>query len=173
MDVMRTLLLDNKFYPLRVVNWQKAMILFITGRAEVVDEYEEIKIRSISMTFQLPKILRLLTGHTSRREVKFNRPNVYWRDNYTCQYCAKNFSHKELTFDHVLPKSKGGPTTWENVVTCCQACNCKKGSRLLDECHMKLLKKPTKPPWAPQLCIKLTKEDPEEWWYWIPWISSS
>ncbi|MDC0254288.1 HNH endonuclease [Bacteriovoracales bacterium] len=170
---MRTLLLDSMFYPLRVVNWQKAMILFITGRAEVVDEYEEIKIRSISMTFRLPKILRLLTNYTGKRQVKFNRANVYWRDNYCCQYCSKNFSHKELTFDHVMPKSKGGDTTWENVVTCCQKCNSKKGNLLLDECHMRLLKEPIKPPWAPQLCIKLTKEDPKEWWYWIPWISSA
>ena len=164
---MRTLLLDSTYFPVRVINWQKAMILLLTGRAEVVDEYDSIPIRSITKSFKLPRVLRLFSRHKSKFEMRFTRQNVYWRDGHTCQYCAKKFGQVDLTFDHVLPRSKGGPTSWENVVTACQSCNNKKGDKLLKETNMKLLKKAKRPSWTASVCLHLKENDPEEWQDWV------
>ena len=165
---MRTLLLDSTFFPVRIINWQKAMILLLTGRAEVVTEYDDKLIRSTTKSFSLPKILRLYNKHHERQKVKFSRLNVYLRDNYTCQYCSKHFRFSELTFDHVMPVSKGGETSWENIVTCCKSCNSKKGAKLLNETNFKLLKQPKKPNWSPNMCLRLKANDPKEWFQWMP-----
>jgi 5-methylcytosine-specific restriction endonuclease McrA len=165
---MRTLLLDSTFFPVRIINWQKAMILLLTGRAEVVTEYDDKQIRSTTKSFSLPKILRLYNKHHTRQQVKFTRLNVYLRDNYTCQYCYKSFRFSELTFDHVYPVSKGGETSWENIVTCCKKCNSSKGAKLLNETNFKLLKKPKKPNWSPNMCLRLKANDPQEWFQWMP-----
>lgn len=165
---MRTLLLDSTFFPVRVISWQKAIILLITGRAEVVDVYEDKQIRSVSQSFTLPKILRLYNKHKSKRNVKFSRNNVYLRDNYKCQYCYQKFPASNLTFDHVMPASRGGETSWKNVVTCCVSCNTKKAAKTPQEAGMKLYKKPVMPDWSPQLCLKLKTNDPLEWTDWFP-----
>ena len=81
------------------------------------------------------------------RTVKFNRRNIFLRDRYTCQYCGRRPRESELTIDHVIPRSRGGHTIWENVVLACTTCNVQKGSRLLEECGMKPLRPPRKPPW--------------------------
>jgi 5-methylcytosine-specific restriction endonuclease McrA len=165
---MRTLLLDSTFFPVRVISWQKAIILLVTGRAEVVDEYEDKQIRSVSQSFTLPRILRLYNKHKSKRNVKFCRTNVYFRDLHKCQYCCQQFKASDLTFDHVVPQSKGGATSWENVVTCCVACNTTKAAKTPREAGMKLMKKPVMPDWSPQLCLKLKTNDPMEWTLWFP-----
>lgn len=165
---MRTLLLDSTFFPVRIVSWQKAMILLLTGRAEVVTEYDDKLIRSTSKSFSLPKILRLYNKHRTRRQVKFNRQNIYLRDNYTCQYCYKKFKFLELTFDHVHPVSKGGRTDWENIVTCCKGCNTKKGAKLLKETGLKLLNQPKVPNWSASMCLRISENDPDEWFHWLP-----
>ena len=126
---MRTLLLDSSFSPVEVIDWKRAIILLITGRAEAIDSYDEINIRSPRTTFQLPKTLRLFNLHRSSRTVKFSRFNVIFRDNFECQYCGKNGSVKELTIDHVIPISRGGKNTWENVVTACKTCNLQKSDK--------------------------------------------
>ena len=77
---MRTLVLDSTYFPVKIVGWQKAMILILTGRAEIVTEYEDNFIRTVSQSFQLPKILRLNNKHKAQRKVKFTRLNVFWRD---------------------------------------------------------------------------------------------
>lgn len=169
---MRTLLLDSTFFPVRVVGWQKAMILLLSGRAEVVDEYSEIPIRSISQSFNLPKVLRLFNRHKSEKKVRFTRQNVFWRDAWTCQYCAVRFPAKELTFDHVIPRAKNGETSWENVVTACRACNIKKAAKTLQEANMKLIKPAQKPRWTPVICLRLKEDDPEEWTQWFPSLST-
>ncbi len=81
------------------------------------------------------------------RSVQFNRRNIFMRDHYTCQYCGRKPSKDDLTIDHILPKSRGGRTIWENVTLACTACNTKKGSRLLSECGMMPLKVPKRPSW--------------------------
>ncbi|TNE99822.1 MAG: HNH endonuclease [Deltaproteobacteria bacterium] len=167
-DWMRTLLLDSTFFPVKIISWQKAMILLLTGRAEVVDEYDDFKIRSVTDSYNLPKILRLYNKHLSSKSVKFSRMNVYWRDNFKCQYCYKKFPTSHLTFDHVMPVSRGGGTSWQNVVTCCVRCNNKKANKTPQEAGMTLMKKPVMPKWSPQLCLRLKKDDPSEWTEWFP-----
>lgn len=165
---LRTLLLDNTFFPVKVITWQRAMVLLLTGRAEVVLEYRDKTIRSVNAQYSLPMILRLFSKHQTQRHVKFTRLNVYLRDRFTCQYCAKKFQINELTFDHVLPASRGGKTNWDNIVTSCAKCNTKKGNLTPQEAGMKLLK-PVKPPqWSPMLCLRLRKDDPKEWFDWFP-----
>jgi 5-methylcytosine-specific restriction endonuclease McrA len=165
---MRTLVLDSTYFPVKIVGWQKAMILMLTGRAEIVTEYEDNIIRSVSESFQLPKILRLNNKHKAQKKVKFTRLNVFWRDAFKCQYCLTQLPGEKLTFDHVVPSSKGGPTSWENVVTCCPGCNTKKSDKSLKRSGMKLYKKPIRPDWSPQLCLRLKIDDPDEWFDWLP-----
>jgi 5-methylcytosine-specific restriction endonuclease McrA len=165
---LRTLLLDSSYFPVRVINWQKAMILLISGRAEVVDEYSNIKIRSVTQSFQLPKVLRLFGMHQGSKMVRFSRYNVFWRDQLTCQYCGHQDHSTNLTFDHVIPVSRGGPTNWSNVVTCCKPCNMKKANRTPEEASIRLLKKPQRPKWTPHLCLKLKDNDPDDWLHWFP-----
>ena len=165
---MRTLLLDCNYFPVKIINWQKAMILLVTGRAEVVDEYDDKLIRSVSVTYKLPKVLRLFQMHKITLNVKFTRMNVFFRDQFQCQYCSINLPAHELTFDHIIPVSKQGPTSWENVVTCCKTCNGKKGSKSLKSCGMNLLRPAKKPRWSPELCLKLCDDDPSDWWNFFP-----
>jgi len=96
--------------------------------------------------------------------VKFSRQNLYVRDRRTCQYCGTPFEHKYLTYDHVIPRSKGGQTEWTNVVTCCLACNLKKGGRTPEEAGMSLIRKPRAPIWIPLLTMSLgIEETPAPW----------
>lgn len=165
---MRTLLLDSSFSPVEVIDWKRAIILLLTGRAEAIDNYEDISIRSPRLSLQLPKTLRLFNLHRSARTVKFSRFNIIFRDNFECQYCGQGGSVKDLTIDHVIPVSRGGQNTWENVVTACGPCNSKKGNRLLREMGVKLKRDPYKPKWTPQIVIKMRENDPSEWRNWLP-----
>jgi len=144
------------------------MILYLTGRAEVVDEYDNQLIRTVSTSYKLPKILRLFQNHKITLNVKFTRMNVFFRDQFQCQYCSIKLPVHELTFDHVIPVSQNGPTTWENVVTCCKECNGKKGSKSLKASGLVLKKIPKKPRWSPELCLRLSDDDPSEWWNFFP-----
>ncbi len=165
---MRTLLLDVNYLPVKIVSWQKAITLLVTGRAEMVDEYSDKIIRSVSLSLKLPKILRLYQTHKLSYSVRFTRLNVFYRDSFECQYCSMRLPPGELTFDHVVPVSREGKTCWENVVTCCKPCNSKKGSKTPSEAHMKLRKPPRKPNWSPELCLRLKEDDPTEWWDFFP-----
>lgn len=165
---MRTLLLDCNYFPVKIISWQKAMILYLSERAEVVDHYEDKLIRTVSLSFKLPKVLRLFQTHKLSQTVKFTRMNVFYRDQFQCQYCSMKLSAGELTFDHVIPVSQNGGTNWENVVTCCKPCNTAKGSKTLQQAGMKLLKRPKKPRWSPELCLRLLEDDPVEWWNFFP-----
>ena len=173
MKGMRVLLLDSTYFPVKVIEWQRAMVLLFSGRAEVVTEYSDKKIQSVKRSFSLPKVLRLHNRHKTSHQIKFTRLNVFWRDRFTCQYCDLKLPIKSLTFDHVLPQSKGGPTNWENIVTCCRSCNTTKGSKLLHETHLELVAIPKRPSWSPNLCLRLKKDDPEEWFNWFPNFSKS
>ena len=164
---MRTLLLDSSYYPVEVINWKRAMILMISGRAETIIDYNSISINSTHISFKLPKILRLFNIHQSKKTVKFSRFNILYRDNFQCQYCTKQFHHKDLTLDHIIPTSRGGRNTWDNVVAACSKCNSKKGSKSVSEAGMKLMKKPKRPGWSPQIVLKLKNDDPTEWWDWF------
>jgi len=144
------------------------MILLFTGRAEVVTEYSDKIINSVTQSFFLPKILRLNNRHKTNNKVKFTRLNVYHRDDFTCQYCDSKYPVNNLTFDHVIPQSKGGSTSWENIVTCCKQCNTRKGDMSVKEFGQELKNYPRRPPWSPELCLRLKEDDPQEWFQWMP-----
>lgn len=173
MATWKTLLLDAGYKPLKIINWMKAIELLLSGKAEIVEVYNDIPIRSTNLTLQLPSILRLVKSFKKQKEkVKFSRYNVFYRDEWTCQYCYEKKKTEELTFDHVIPKSRRTPDSgksWENIVTACWKCNGKKGNKTPDEAGMKLLKKPVKPSWTPQLIIKLKGTEPESWLSYIYW----
>jgi 5-methylcytosine-specific restriction endonuclease McrA len=166
----QVLLLNITYEPLRVINWKKAITLLCLGKVEVIEEYSH-EIHAISFTVKLPSVVRLL--HLVRRPngpVKFSRQNIYARDRYKCQYCGDRFSTEELTYDHILPRSRGGKTAWENIVTCCIDCNRKKGGRTPGEARMKLIRKPCCPKWIPSIRITVGfKEVPESWRDYLYW----
>ncbi|MEX1099929.1 MAG: HNH endonuclease [Bacteriovoracaceae bacterium] len=165
---MKALVLDATYYPVQIIDWKKAMILFFTERAEVVDYHENIEIRSTSASFRLPKVLRLFQKAHKLTQVKFNRANVFYRDKFTCQYCSGKFKEIELTLDHVLPKSRGGQTSWENIVTSCHKCNNKKADRTPQECGLKLPFPPKQPNWSPMMAFRLSKSEKslfENWFF--------
>ncbi len=166
-----TLLLNITYEPLRIISWQKAITLLTLGKVEVIEEYDH-EIHSVSFSIQLPSVVRLLYLVKRRRqqEVKFSRKNIYARDNGRCQYCGIHLQPKEITYDHVIPKSHGGNTTWENVVTCCIACNGKKANRTPKQANMTLRKIPKKPYWQNflQLTIGL-KRTPDSWRDYLYW----
>jgi 5-methylcytosine-specific restriction endonuclease McrA len=172
MQIYKALLLDSSYYPIQIIDWKKAMILFFTGRAEVVEHHEDINIRSTSESFRLPSVLRLFQSFKNFSRVKFNRNNVFARDKYLCQYCGDKFSRDELTFDHVMPKSRGGATNWHNIVTSCHTCNNKKADRTPEECGFTLLKKPKEPIWHPLIGLRPSEDEISLWKSWILWKES-
>jgi 5-methylcytosine-specific restriction endonuclease McrA len=102
-----------------------------------VEEYDE-EIRGVSMSIQKPSVVRLKTYARQERRVRFSRENVFRRDKYKCMYCGCTGTAKTLTMDHVVPRSKGGTHTWDNVVTACERCNSLKGDRTPEEAKMSL-----------------------------------
>ena len=143
----KTLLLNATYEPLRIISWRKAVTLVVLEKVEVIETYDR-QIHSVSLSIPLPSIVRLVHIAKWRRiKVNFSRRNIYVRDNGTCQYCGKPLQHKDITYDHVIPKSQGGLTSWENVVTCCIRCNTKKGARTPQQARMQLLTIPKRPQW--------------------------
>lgn len=123
------------YFPLSTWNWQDAVKAVFLERVSVLSEYDR-EVRSPSFSMRLPSVIALRDFVPSARMPAFTRFNVFLRDCFTCQYCASRRPAPELTFDHVIPRAKGGRTSWENVVTACGACNLRKGSKLPKECHM-------------------------------------
>jgi 5-methylcytosine-specific restriction endonuclease McrA len=142
----RTLLLNTTFEPLSVLDWKKAVILLYLGKVEVVKEYDK-EIKGVSISIKQPAVIRLLRFVRNNNHVnaKFSRKNIFLRDDYTCQYCGERFDPKNLTCDHIVPKSRGGITEWSNIVTSCTRCNLRKGDKLPDEVEMYPKKRPTRP----------------------------
>jgi 5-methylcytosine-specific restriction endonuclease McrA len=123
------------YFPLSVWSWQDAIKAVYQDRVNVVHEYDRI-VRSPSQAFRLPSVISLKEYVPAARRPAFTRFNVFLRDRFECQYCGDGFPAPELTFDHVIPRSRGGRTTWTNVVTACSCCNLVKGSRLPNEARM-------------------------------------
>lgn len=164
-----TLLLNASYEPISVISWQRAMTLFFLEKVEVLAEYEDRDINSITVCFKMPSVVRLLK-YVRRRYmgIKFSRQNIYARDNHRCQYCGSRPPMPELSFDHVMPRSKGGKTCWENIVTCCVTCNRKKGGATPEEAGMSLLKPPIKPRSNSQLSIQVQKyQAPSNWFEYL------
>lgn len=161
----RVLVLDQSYMPISVVSLKRAMTYIAKDKVEVIRQYERT-IRSAHAYWKMPAVVRFtIKFNRPRKIVKFSRKNVYARDRWHCQYCRHKFEPCELTYDHVVPKSRGGKTEWDNIVTCCIECNMKKGDKTPQEAGMVLHKIPTKPDWVPIFAVKLLrdKEAPEQW----------
>ena len=129
------------YYPLSIWCWQDAIKAVFLERVNIVSEYDKT-VRSPSFEMRLPSVVSLKTYVKPTRHPAFTRFNVFLRDRFSCQYCG---DREDLTFDHVVPRSKGGHTTWENVVAACSPCNLRKGDRLPREVDMWPLQKPYAP----------------------------
>ena len=105
----------------------------------------------------------LVFDRLPKQEVKFTRHNIFERDHNTCQYCNKQMDRRDLNLDHVMPRDRGGPTTWENIVCSCIKCNSRKANRLPHEAHMRLICKPVRPKWRPVISLVLNNQQRERW----------
>jgi len=152
LNAHQVLVLSTGYEPLFKTNWKRAISAVFCGRAEVIETHKTLTIGTSTGHIQFPTIVRFLTGIISVRirnvshKKRPSKKTVWHRDMGMCQYCEKNLSLKDSTIDHVVPRSKDGDHTWENVVIACRKCNQKKGSRLLRDCSMSLRSKPKKPP---------------------------
>jgi len=121
-------------------------------------------VKTISMHVRVPRIIVLmLFERLQKKEVKFTRHNVFERDGNTCQYCGELFDRENLNLDHVLPRDRGGQTTWENIVCSCIPCNTRTGNRLPHEARMQLVRKPKRPRWRPFVNISVSNAPHESW----------
>ena len=132
------------YYPLSLWSWQDAIKAAFLERVTIIENYDK-EVHSPSITIKLPSVIALKDYVSLFRSPAFTRFNVFLRDNFSCQYCRRNFSANELTFDHLIPKYLGGKTTWNNVISSCTSCNVKKGRKLLKYSDMNLERIPFKP----------------------------
>lgn len=179
------LVLNRSFYPVHVTTVRRAFCLLYSGIAKVVDaqynlfdfkSWTEISlslsddvIGTVDRLIKVPRVIIILTfDRFPKRGVRFNRYNIFTRDRNTCQYCGEHFPRGELSLDHVVPISRGGRTTWSNVICSCVECNKRKGGRLPEEVGMKLRKKPVKPAWNPEFSVSFRYTVYKEW---IPFLN--
>jgi 5-methylcytosine-specific restriction endonuclease McrA len=132
------------YFPLSLWPWQEAVKAVVSDRVNVVSVYNRV-VRSPRLDMELPSVISLKEYIPSARRPAFTRFNVFLRDRFTCQYCGEALPTHDLTFDHVIPRCRGGHTNWENVVTACSPCNLLKGSRMPREAHMIPLTRPEQP----------------------------
>jgi 5-methylcytosine-specific restriction endonuclease McrA len=184
------LVLNKLFMAVHIISVRRAFILLCKDLAEVVSleegqfatydfetwrEVSEFRakhfrqedddwVRTATSEIQVPRVIRLY-GYEKlpRQTVKFNRRNIFARDHNQCQYCGKKFPTTELSLDHIVPRSQGGQSTWENIVCSCINCNVKKGGRTPKQAHMTLIRKPEKPKRSPLLNLKLALTKYQSW----------
>jgi 5-methylcytosine-specific restriction endonuclease McrA len=167
--LLTTLVLNKSWMPDRVVSWEDAICLTFAGRAEVVETYTEHQVHSANRAFAVPSVIRMVTGRVQRTpHVRLNRQHLLHRDNYTCQYCGVTVNLQTMTYDHVMPRSRGGKTSWENIVAACGPCNRKKSDRTPEEARMQLRVKPV-PLRRDQAFYASVQKNPA----WKTWIGSS
>jgi 5-methylcytosine-specific restriction endonuclease McrA len=185
------LALNRHFAAVHVVSVQRAFCMLWKGTAEVIDfdgghymsynferwcENSQLKqaleaaddtedwIRAVSYDIQVPRIIRLLRyDRTPRNTVKFNRRNIFLRDEHCCQYCQKQFPRQQLSLDHIQPRSRGGENSWENIVCACRKCNVRKGGRTPQEAGMALMRPPVQPTRSPLISRQLSNKKYAVW----------
>ena len=143
------------YFPLSLWPWKEAIKAVYLKRVNVAAEYEEV-VRSEKLTLPLPSVIVLKNYVVPTKAVPFTRATLFLRDEFTCQYCG--YKGKDLTFDHVVPKSRGGKTRWDNVVAACQSCNLRKAAKTTSQAGFKLKKVPTKP--SPEVLLNKGKKFP-------------
>ncbi|MFW6107420.1 MAG: HNH endonuclease [bacterium] len=187
------LVLNKLYLPIHIVRARRAFAMLCREVAEVVlveedrfethdfeswcelsalreqfadDDHEYV--RTVSLDIRVPKIIRLLVyDRLPQRAVKFNRRNLYARDENRCQYCGRRFPTSELSLDHVVPRSRGGRSTWGNLVCCCVSCNVRKGGRLPAEAGLKLVRRPFKPRRSPIIRLTIRNEKYRSWRHFV------
>ena len=183
------LVLNRVYLAVHVISVRRAFSLLCRDLAEVVHiedgqyanydfaswrEISELRanfkapdqdwIRSVNFEIQVPRVIRLLVyDRLPKQTVRFNRRNIFARDGNRCQYCGRRFPTSELSLDHIVPRSRGGDTTWENIVCSCVKCNVRKGGRTPVEANMRLVRPPYRPKRSPLLTIKLGNPKYESW----------
>ena len=184
------LVLNKMFLAVHVISVRRAFCLLFKDLAEVVTledgqyntynfatwrevsefrarhfrQEEDDWVRTANAEIQAPRVIRLLSyERLPKQTVKFNRRNIFARDGNQCQFCGKKFPTSELSLDHVVPRSQGGRTTWENIVCACVDCNVRKGGRTPKQAHMTLIRKPEKPKRSPLLSMKLSQKKYVSW----------
>lgn len=185
------LALNRMFMALQVLSAKRAFCLLWKGYAEVINiedgaymaydfenwlelsglrmqllerDDDEDWIRGTNFDVQVPRVIRLLNyDRIPKNIVKFSRRNIFLRDENACQYCGKRFTTSSLSLDHVIPRSRGGPTSWENIVCACLRCNVRKGGRTPQEAGMRLNRRPVKPKNNPMLAFQRRSEKYEIW----------
>ena len=173
------LVLNRSYLPIHVTTARRAFALVYQGTARALGaDYQAFDFESWSQQFvadeesvgtsrgpiRVPRVIVLHHfDRIPRRYVRFSRLNVFARDSFTCQYCAERLPQSELNLDHVVPRSLGGKSTWENVVCCCVDCNRHKGGRTPVQAGFKLLRAPRKPRWTPFANFMLSRVRYEEW----------
>lgn len=181
----------NRFYlPIHVTSLRRAYSLLYQGIARAVNEqYQTFDFESwsglgirveddatgiVGGLIRVPRVILLgAFDRVPRRHVRFSRINIYARDSNTCQYCGQNMTRSRLNLDHVLPRSQGGRSTWENVVCCCQHCNRQKGGRTPRQAKMRLIRKPARPRWSPVLSVLGGREGHSQWRPFLSVVDSS
>lgn len=185
----QVLVLNRLWQAINVCSVRRAFTLLCQGHAQVVNadgdnnffthdfaswhelsqrEPEPEMVHTISFKIRVPRVIVLmLFDRMPKKEVKFTRHNIFERDKNTCQYCGKVFDRRDLNLDHVIPRDKGGATTWENIVCSCIPCNTRKGNRLTHQAGMHLIKKPVRPKWRPFVHITFDSQVHDSWRHFI------
>ncbi|MFO0807862.1 MAG: HNH endonuclease [Gemmataceae bacterium] len=160
-DLAEVVALENgQFASYDFTTWRELSEFRSANFREEDDDW----VRTVDTEIQVPRVIRLFDyDKLPKQTVKFNRRNIFARDHNQCQYCGKKFPTAELSLDHIVPRSQGGPNTWENIVCACVACNVRKGGRTPKQAHMALVRKPEKPKRSPVLNLKLTQRKYRSW----------
>jgi 5-methylcytosine-specific restriction endonuclease McrA len=179
----KVLVLNRSYLPVHITSVRRALSLLYQDIARAVDaQYrtfdfaswadlaaEEDRIGLVNRAIRVPRVILLLAyDRVPRRYVRFSRHNIYARDRSRCQYCGRQFARVELNLDHVVPRSKGGKSTWENVVCSCHRCNRLKGGRTPAEAGMRLIRLPFRPEWTPFMAETYSLRRHKEW---LPFLS--
>lgn len=182
-SAVQVLVLNKAWAPVGLADVERAMGLLLTGAAKALDanyqlfdfeswadvaaEYGDDVVRTPNKVIKIPRVVVLQAyDRLPRTKIRFSRNNVYLRDQFTCAYCAKTLPRNKLNLDHVTPRSKGGRTSWENIVTSCYDCNLKKGDKSPDQVGMKLRFQPTRPTWG--ALAKVNRKVPYK--EWLPFV---
>ncbi len=179
------LVLNRLWQAVNICTARRALCLLFQGHAQVVqseggdfvtldfDRWLDFSIRypdgfevvsTVSFHIRVPKVILLVFfDRLPRKEIKLTRHNIFERDRHQCQYCSRMLSRQDLNLDHVIPRDRGGLTTWDNIVCSCIECNTRKGNRTPREANMKLLRTPRRPKWRPFVTISHTRLQDEHW----------
>jgi 5-methylcytosine-specific restriction endonuclease McrA len=183
------LVLNRLWQAVNVCSAKRALILLFQGHAHVVvgdndgafqtfnfNQWQDFSIQqphsesihAVSFKIRVPRVILLVVfDRFPKKEVKFTRHNIFERDQNTCQYCGSVFDRKDWNLDHVTPRDRGGPTTWENIVCSCILCNTRKANRTPQEAGLHLIRKPKRPKWRPFVHLTFSSQQHESWRHFV------